>query len=642
MNGKEVAIFAIEELLGELAHNRYLVPLYQREYAWGRTEICQLLDDLWESFVNNSQRNYHLGTLVVCRRFHEGDERTYELIDGQQRLTTLSLLYRIIHHDKERIRRKVFFDNRPIAENFLDAFFSSADMDLHDPATFRDAIDIIAGYQYSDFKSSEAGKLSKRHERWGQIDSILGQIKKVDGAPYSFKQFILRKVKLFRVEMPSTTDVAAYFEVMNNRGKQLEFHELVKARLIAKLREPAIRSRHNVAESDIGEKERCFNVFWMQCSEMNGHLAQRLHETLKMETDSHESWISISAKLADYDRCRAEEPQSIIDDFPNFLMHVLRVYCKSNEIPFDEMTIPLDDRVLDNVFRHYEKYVDPYDFLDCLIRVRLWFDRHIVKAMYEDKAVSEWRLEGVVRYCGHYDLRNTFSGEEPFVKNSREKLIKLESMLQVTYRTRRYKSWLSEVLLKFMGEQISADALIDYLEQKVLLPRLQKVMAPTNEGESTTIYNKGTDTPHLILNVIDYLLWCEDMNQMVNYGRAKLKDFVFAYRSSIEHHHAQQIFQGEEENDGWNPNDYNDIGNLCLVYPSENSSLSNHSPKEKVLRFGKKKAPPKQQIMYSETLSGEDGEGVWSKKLMRRHSKYVQRLLSDFIGSSQNAECQNI
>jgi hypothetical protein len=357
------------------------------------------------------------------------------------------------------------------------------------------------------------------------------------------------------------------------------------------------------------------------------------------------SWVSIDKNLADYDRCRNEEPQSIIDDFPNFLMHVLRVYCKTKEIPFEDKAIPLDDRVLDKVFRHYEKNVDPYDFLDCLIRVRLWFDRNIVKAVFDDKAVKEWRLEGVVWYdSGHYDLRNTFSGEERSVRIAREKLIKLESMLQVTYRTRRYKSWLSEVLLKFIGKQVSADALIDYLEQKVLLPRLQKAMTPTKEGEANSIYNKGTDTPHLILNVIDYRLWCEDMKQMVNDGHSKLKDIVFAYRSSIEHHHAQQIFQGEDENDGWTSIDFDDIGNLCLVYPNENSSLSNYSPREKVKRFQRKKTSPtpKQQIMYSATLSDEDGEGVWSKRLMREHSQYVQKLLSDFLESSPNAEDQNI
>ncbi len=50
-----------------------------------------------------------------------------------------------------------------------------------------------------------------------------------------FREFILKKVILFKILMPSGTDAMAYFEVMNNRGEQLEDHELLKAKLLEHL-----------------------------------------------------------------------------------------------------------------------------------------------------------------------------------------------------------------------------------------------------------------------------------------------------------------------------------------------------------------------------------------------------------------------
>ena len=65
------------------AKEKYVIPLYQRAYAWTDTEIEQLIDDIAE---HNGDR-YYIGSLIVYKRSEE-----YEVIDGQQRLTTLLLL----------------------------------------------------------------------------------------------------------------------------------------------------------------------------------------------------------------------------------------------------------------------------------------------------------------------------------------------------------------------------------------------------------------------------------------------------------------------------------------------------------------------------------------------------------------------
>ena len=66
-------------------NNQYVIPIYQRNYAWGKCEIDQLLEDI-SSFINNNEE-YYIGTLVVKKN----NANKYEVIDGQQRLNCTKL-----------------------------------------------------------------------------------------------------------------------------------------------------------------------------------------------------------------------------------------------------------------------------------------------------------------------------------------------------------------------------------------------------------------------------------------------------------------------------------------------------------------------------------------------------------------------
>ena len=65
----------------------YEIPIYQRNYAWGKDEISTLIQDVYDA-CNNNKSTYFIGTLVS---FHRGNQ-IYEVIDGQQRLTTIYLV----------------------------------------------------------------------------------------------------------------------------------------------------------------------------------------------------------------------------------------------------------------------------------------------------------------------------------------------------------------------------------------------------------------------------------------------------------------------------------------------------------------------------------------------------------------------
>ena len=72
----------------------YIVPDYQREYVWKDEQVEQLVSDLTEAFEDDPNKSYFLGTIVTFA----GGNNTFELIDGQQRLTTFFILLCAIKH----------------------------------------------------------------------------------------------------------------------------------------------------------------------------------------------------------------------------------------------------------------------------------------------------------------------------------------------------------------------------------------------------------------------------------------------------------------------------------------------------------------------------------------------------------------
>lgn len=71
---------------------QFVIPEYQRPYRWGVDQAGQLLDDLEEALDNRNEDPYFLGSLVLVER----EENTHEVIDGQQRLTTLTILLAVL------------------------------------------------------------------------------------------------------------------------------------------------------------------------------------------------------------------------------------------------------------------------------------------------------------------------------------------------------------------------------------------------------------------------------------------------------------------------------------------------------------------------------------------------------------------
>ncbi|TOA77915.1 DUF262 domain-containing protein, partial [Vibrio parahaemolyticus] len=323
---------------------QYVIPIYQRNYAWGATEIEQLIQDISDAagLITQSdetatakQAKYYLGSLVVYQRTnhtHQTDV-VYETIDGQQRHTTLSILLAYLKHRKvlgadklEGLNINLTFDSRPKSSRALNDIYTGNNNGESEEPNIHAAFNIIQ--RYFKTKGLDADDKTKR-----------------------FFDYLLESVTILRVVVPPQTDLNHYFEIMNNRGEQLEKHEVLKAKFMATL----------------GDEERsCFSTIWDACSNMKRYTQMGFQSDLRKEVfgddwqtmphsfeaiqDKHTSKLqkqdamtlreiiankTSSSNSDDEDREKEERFGTVID-FSNFLLHVLKLMKTEENVSLDD------------------------------------------------------------------------------------------------------------------------------------------------------------------------------------------------------------------------------------------------------------------------------------------------------------------
>ncbi len=74
----------------------YQIPIYQRPYQWTEENCEKLLDDLFEDYEEDRESDYFCGSLVLVKSDPNSKTATYDIVDGQQRLSTFILLAKVL------------------------------------------------------------------------------------------------------------------------------------------------------------------------------------------------------------------------------------------------------------------------------------------------------------------------------------------------------------------------------------------------------------------------------------------------------------------------------------------------------------------------------------------------------------------
>ena len=239
--------YTISEIFSYDNKIKYVIPKYQREYAWKREQVEELLDDLLEN-----QEGYFLGTILCVNKSTDTVEGSIlEIIDGQQRLTTISLLYAAIYKlysemnidDEEFNAEKVNLKNRLMIKykkNEPKLILSTQNNNFEDYKAILNEIGI-----YKDLALKKSPNLGNRR-LYKTYNYILRRIS--DMSNDKIKSFLdkINSAVIVKIEVSNYSDAYTLFESLNNRGLPLSAMDLIKNKLLSEIDRRYKRRKSNI------------------------------------------------------------------------------------------------------------------------------------------------------------------------------------------------------------------------------------------------------------------------------------------------------------------------------------------------------------------------------------------------------------
>jgi len=234
--------------IGELYGNKdslYKIPQYQRPYKWEDEQVYKLWDDIYEA-CENEEPNYFLGSIITAKPRDDEKSAYVDVVDGQQRLTTLMILFCVLRDLYPTINQAAAEEN-PFAVD-MDTINSS--IALHGKSK-RLKLNTHAAHQ-SDFEklilngnTLENKKPYKYQVRTDEepkykfINTALIFKEKLEelgeDSAAEFINFLFNQVKIIRIDCKNREFAIKLFQVLNDRGMDLTAADLIKSFLIEKL-----------------------------------------------------------------------------------------------------------------------------------------------------------------------------------------------------------------------------------------------------------------------------------------------------------------------------------------------------------------------------------------------------------------------
>ncbi|MCQ2948005.1 DUF262 domain-containing protein [Helicobacter pylori] len=224
----------------------YQIPIYQRPHQWTEENCEKLLDDLFFNYEDDREGDYFCGSLVLITISEDSKVKTYDVVDGQQRLSTFILLAKVLatlysdlgtknqeflqaswsdRHENREKKKKKRLD--------FDLVGSSAKKDFQDALDFFDNLDASKG---KDSKSNDPSKgknsylknaiCLKNYLREKEIEDI-----------NAFIEWLYCNVVFVTITCPDADKALRIFNVLNARGLALNATDIFKGELLKKLTE---------------------------------------------------------------------------------------------------------------------------------------------------------------------------------------------------------------------------------------------------------------------------------------------------------------------------------------------------------------------------------------------------------------------
>lgn len=210
---------------------KYSIDYYQREYKWGEKQAAELVNDLVTKFLEEYDErherkkvadypHYFLGSIIISKK----DSANF-IVDGQQRLTSLSLFLILLHNLQRQREDKVQIDELIFSERYGEKSFN---LDVAERSPCMEAL-----FENEPFDVAEAPESVKNlYERYQDIEAAFPEELCDKALPY-FIDWMLENVHLVEITAYSDDDAYTIFETMNDRGLSLSPTDMLKGFLLA-------------------------------------------------------------------------------------------------------------------------------------------------------------------------------------------------------------------------------------------------------------------------------------------------------------------------------------------------------------------------------------------------------------------------
>jgi hypothetical protein len=647
--------------LNDVIEQQYFfnIPIYQRLYVWGGEQIKTLLEDIVQAYEEGKNEFYLGGTLVIerdsCEVINDKHTFIFDLIDGQQRFTTLWLIsvvlgeslseYRQVQTE-EGVRPRIGFSIRPQVTDFFERLSRCEPASLPEARQLEDALDEIRSF-VSNYKSN------KKQDDGAQVLDVV-----------ALSDFIRNKVQLILTRVPKNTDLNKLFEVINNRGIQLQHHEILKAKLLEFLPR---------------EKRDGYSYVWDACSDMEGYVERNLRQATKTNTvdlftqedlgverlaksnyvlealneiqqQQTVNELSLAEILNEPETFKKDESEpnekeltglpdrvSSIITFSMLLQHVLRIYLSNSDKYESKDIAKVSDKDLLNIFNTHWlgcsvklESEDIESFIGLLWEARYQFDKHVIKwVLVEEEKIHSIRRLYVNNSKDNAYLQRSSQGSTP-------DFALLQSMLYHSQQmTTQY--WLTP-LLNFLLENNdeNAELYLKHLDNNLLcseadaslIERTHRYLVDAWHTEPVLdakislnqTYSNGTQYPHYWFYKLEYILYLKLKGE----GSKLVDDFRVTAKNSVEHVTPQNPRIKKE---AIPDNLLHTFGNLALVTGSINSEMTDDGFTIKKAKFQErhkgKGVSLKLEDIYENTQWKEDEIETHHRKMIEDFNLYI-------------------
>ncbi len=298
----------------------YKIPKYQRPYKWHDEQVEQLWDDLWESYTADTD-NYFLGSVITAKA--QGDQYL-DIVDGQQRLTTLMILMAVVRdlypeiNDDDlanlntvdiikvknaiardgKFQRLRLFTHQNHQTDFDSIIINGDTKEIKKPTKKNLRIDEIPKYKFENTASIFKEKLA---------NIGLAECGK-------FINYIFNHVYIIRIDCTDVSFAIKLFQVLNARGLDLTNSDLIKSFLLGNL-----HTKYGEDQYVAQLKENQFLQDWISIENIASSVDQSTNDLLVM----YEYYLlAANPKRSLYDELvvqfQEEDPLDVVSDFKEF------------------------------------------------------------------------------------------------------------------------------------------------------------------------------------------------------------------------------------------------------------------------------------------------------------------------------------